>query len=147
MGMTARYVPAAAIVLLLSTPFATWWMTGLLGSDVSDPDYAVRPLDLPAAAEALLGAGGLGLGLCAAIVLIDAHQRRLFDQRWWFVIGPLLSAGVLAGFCWGVITAPGIGANIGAGFAIIFGTPIIAALLVWGTACLVYLSCGRSKSR
>ncbi|TDC35953.1 hypothetical protein E1211_15025 [Micromonospora sp. 15K316] len=42
---------------------------------------------------------------------------------------PLVGAGILVGFGWQVMTAGGIGANIGAGLIVIFGGPILVALL------------------
>lgn len=55
----------------------------------------------------------------------------LFDARWWSVLVPLMAAGFITGAGWRVMTAGVIGANIGAGLVVLFGSPLVAALLVW----------------
>jgi hypothetical protein len=71
------------------------------------------------------------VAIAAALLLTWASLRHRLDLRWWSVLGPLLLAGVLAGFGWRVFTAGVIGANIGAGLQAFFVGPVIAALLVW----------------
>jgi hypothetical protein len=53
------------------------------------------------------------------------------DRRWWEVIGPLVVAGLMVGVGWRVLTAGVVGANIGAGLALMTGGPVVAALLLW----------------
>jgi membrane protein implicated in regulation of membrane protease activity len=72
-------------------------------------------------------------------VLGWATLRRLLDIRWWAVLALLLAAGFIAGAGWWVMTAGVIGANIGAGWVIISGGPILLMLLVWALAISVYL--------
>ena len=55
------------------------------------------------------------------------------------MIGPLVALGLMAGVGWRILTAGGIGANIGAGLLIIFGTPIAAGLLLWSLAWTFWL--------
>jgi len=64
-------------------------------------------------------------------VLVVASWLEWFDWRWWQVIGPLVLAGVGAGVGWRILTAGVIGANIGAGFVVVFGAPTLIFVLVW----------------
>jgi hypothetical protein len=73
------------------------------------------------------------------LVLLWFTVRHLFDARWWSVLVPLMAAGFIAGAGWRVMTAGVIGANIGAGLVVLFGSPLVAALLVWAVARSIYL--------
>jgi hypothetical protein len=68
-----------------------------------------------------------------------ATLRRLLDARWWGVLVPLLAAGFIAGAGWRVMTARVIGANIGAGFVVLFGGPIFVLLVAWALVFSVFL--------
>ncbi len=76
--------------------------------------------------------------MLAAIVAVAgltwASLRHEFDLRWWSVLGPLLPAGILAGYGWRVLTARMDGANIGAGCVILTVGPAVAAVLGWAVA-------------
>jgi hypothetical protein len=50
-----------------------------------------------------------------------------------------MAAGFITGAGWRVMTAGVIGANIGAGLVVLFGSPLVAALLVWAAARSTYL--------
>jgi len=50
-----------------------------------------------------------------------------------------MAAGFITGAGWRVMTAGVIGANIGAGFVIMVGSPLVTALLVWAVARSIYL--------
>ncbi|PNG16050.1 hypothetical protein, partial [Streptomyces cahuitamycinicus] len=69
--------------------------------------------------------------------------RGAMDRRWWGVLGPLVVLGLMAGVGWRILTAGGIGANIGAGLLIIFGTPVAAGLLLWALAWAFWLATQR----
>lgn len=75
-------------------------------------------------------------------VLVCLMVRRVLDVRWWSVLGPLLAAGFIAGTGWRVMTAGVIGTNIGAGFVILFSSPVVATLLTWALARSIYLGTG-----
>lgn len=93
-------------------------------------------------------AAGLASALLAAVallILVWFTVRHLFDVRWWTVLGPLMAAGFITGAGWRVMTAGVIGANIGAGFVVLAGTPLIAALLVWAVARSIYLVLHRPR--
>ncbi|MFJ4845097.1 hypothetical protein [Streptomyces sp. NPDC088733] len=129
--------PLAAVTLIVSVPVAVWGLLGrqdAAGFRPSELDYLVRPFDIPAGVETGLGVAAAVLAVAAATVLGLASRRpgpERFDGRWWQVLGPLVAAGALAGAGWRVVTAGGIGANIGAGLVILFGGPLVAALLAW----------------
>jgi hypothetical protein len=137
-------VAPAAIGLALATPVATWWLVGQQDADVpagTELDYAYRPLDIDPEVERVVGIGSTLLAVVSAVVLLGFRRR--FDRRWWSVLIPVLAAGVLIGSGWRVLTAGVIGANIGAGMMLLFGVPLIAALLIWAVGRSLYLLFGR----
>jgi hypothetical protein len=75
------------------------------------------------------GAGSLVVGTVAVVVLGWATVRRVLDIRWWAVLVPLIAAGFIAGAGWRVMTAGVAGANIGAGFVVLLGGPVVLVLL------------------
>ena len=131
----------AAAALVLAFPVATWWLVGDLStvSASEHPDFAFRPFDVSRATE---HAAGLASALLAAVMflmLVWFTVRHLFNARWWTVLVPLMAAGFITGAGWRVMTAGVIGANIGAGFVIMVGSPLVTALLVWAVARSIYL--------
>jgi hypothetical protein len=130
-------------------PVTTWWLVGDLSTvPVSDdPDYFLRPFDIPPGAERTAGLGSTVLTAIALLVLAWATRGRLLDPRWWGALIPLLAAGAIAGSGWRVLTAGGIGANIGAGFVVYFGGPVVTALLVWSVAYSFHMALRRLRHR
>ncbi len=128
-------LPACA-GLVVAFPVATWWLVGDLSTvpASADPDFAFRPFDIGPAAERAAGVGSVLLAAVTLAILVWFTVRQVFDARWWSVLVPLLAAGFIAGAGWRVMTAGVIGANIGAGFVILFGSPAVAALLAWALA-------------
>jgi hypothetical protein len=127
-------VLAGAVALVLAVPVAAWWLIGdrystLYPSPISSS--VIRPFPISPAAERAAGRGAVLAAIVAATWLTWASLRHEFDLRWWSVLGPLLLAGILAGFGWRVLTARMDGANIGAGCLILSGGPVVAALLGW----------------
>jgi hypothetical protein len=129
------FLPAAA-VLVLACPVATWWLVGDQStvSASASPDFAIRPFDISQGAARAAGVGSAALATVTLLMLAWLTRRQLFDARWWSVVVPLLAAGFIAGAGWRVLTAGVIGANIGGGFVLIFGSPVLAALLLWALA-------------
>lgn len=134
-------VVPAALGLVLATPIATWWLVGDLSTVPlsASPDYAFHSWPIGPAAARASGIGSLVVAAVMMGVLGWATLRRLLDIRWWAVLALLLAAGFIAGAGWWVMTAGVIGANIGAGWVIISGGPILLMLLVWALAISVYL--------
>ena len=127
-------VLAGAVALVLAVPVAAWWRIGdrystLYPSPISSS--VIRPFPVSPAAERAAGRGAVLAAIVAATWLTWASLRHDFDLRWWSVLGPLLPAGILAGFGWRVLTARMDGANIGAGCVILSVGPAVAALLGW----------------
>ncbi|MFF0724429.1 hypothetical protein [Streptomyces sp. NPDC004134] len=121
----------AAVGLVLACPVWVWWAVGQLDADFDDLDYYMRPPELPPGLEPALGISGMTVAVVCAVVLVAATALEWFDWRWWQVIGPLVLAGIGTGYGWRILTAGGIGANIGAGFVMLFGVPALFATLVW----------------
>ena len=127
-------VLAGAVALVLAVPVAAWWRIGdrystLYPSPISSS--VIRAFPVSPAAERAAGRGAVLAAIVAASWLTWASLRHDFDLRWWSVLGPLLPAGILAGFGWRVLTARMDGANIGAGCVILSVGPAVAALLGW----------------
>jgi hypothetical protein len=131
----------AAVLLVLSTPVATWWLIGDQSTVPAgaEPDYAIRPWNISPAAAGTAGITSLLLATAMTVLIARATALRKLDRRWWAVLIPLLVAGILAGAGWRVMTAGGIGANIGAGLYVMFVGPIFAGLVAWAVAATVYL--------
>ncbi|HZN71826.1 MAG TPA: hypothetical protein VFC00_09135 [Micromonosporaceae bacterium] len=141
---------SAATALVAATPVASWGLIGrqdAAGFTRAELDYLVPPLDLAPGLETALGSAALLLAAAAAAVLTWSSWRGRFDQRWWHVVAPLLAAGLVAGAGWRVITAGVIGANIGAGLFIAFGTPLVALLLGYAVISGVRTATGQRSRR
>ena len=132
-----RITPAVA-GLLVSAPVVSWWLPGdltgekskALAADGEVLDHMVDPLPLGSTAELVIGVLACLVAIASAAVLIRATMARRIDPRWWTVLGPLVAAGAVIGFGWRMITAGGIGANVGGGLTLLFGLPIVAVLLI-----------------
>lgn len=128
----------AVAALLVSVPVVSWWLPGdltdekskALAADGEVLDHMVDPLPLGPTAELVLGIVACVVAAGAAALLIRATMSRRLEPRWWIVLGPLVVAGVVVGLGWRVITAGGIGANIGGGLTLLFGLPFVAVLLI-----------------
>lgn len=134
-----RSVPVLqTIALLVGSAIFAWWLTytrpeevaAAEGFPLSEADYAIDPLTLPAWAETLIGVGALLLTVAMAVLLVRAVAGGRLAPRWGLVI--LLSAPIpmMGGVWWMIATAPGIGANIGLGLAAMTFGPAILILLV-----------------
>ncbi|WP_326799925.1 hypothetical protein OG946_34880 [Streptomyces sp. NBC_01808] len=120
----------AAAGLVLACPVWVWWVVGQLDADFDDLDYYIRPPELPPGLEPALGISGMAVAVLCALVLLVATSLEWLDRRWRQVIGPLVLAGIGTGYGWRILTAGGIGANLGAGLVTLFGVPTLVATLV-----------------
>ncbi|MEU4775224.1 hypothetical protein [Micromonospora sp. NPDC023644] len=154
--MTKQHRPTfriTALTLVLCAPVAAWWLIGDLTGDEArqlaaegvELDYAVRPVSLGTAGDRVVGVLACVGVVLALAWLLRATARRRLDARWWWVLVPLVGAGVLLGLAWRVLTAGGIGANIGAGLVVIAGGPTLAVLLT--VAAVAALRMRRSRPR
>ena len=124
-------VLAGAVALVLAVMVAAWWRVGDRYSSLSpSAEYLIRPFPVSPAAERAAGRGSVLAAIVAATWLTWASLRHDFDLRWWSVLGPLLLAGILAGFIWRVFTTR-VGDPVGTGCVIMSACPVLAALLGW----------------
>jgi len=130
-GHPARWPSVAAVALIAAVPVATWWAVGDPSTDLPDPDYQIRPLDIGQTTEQIAGVIATVLAAAAVVALVGAGRAGRFDRRWWPVLVELVLAGALCGVGWRVLTAGVIGANIGAGLVLWVGAPMVAALVGW----------------
>lgn len=125
----------AAVSLVLATPVAVWWVVGDVSSKgFDDLDYMVRPVELPSVVEAVIGGLAVVLVIVCGAVLGHALYRGRVRRAWSATVVPLFAAGVVVGAGWRVVTAGGIGANIGGGLVVLFGGPLVVALIVVAVA-------------
>ena len=141
----ARWPAVAGAVLVVAMPVAVWWLVGDLSTETADPDHFLRPVDVGDTAEAVVGVAAVVLVTASVVAMVVAGRRGRVDRRWWRVLVELVLAGGLCGVGSRVLTAGVIGANIGAGFVMVFIAPIVAALLSW--ALLDWLSLRESRAR
>ncbi|MFF9626195.1 hypothetical protein [Streptomyces griseosporeus] len=145
--VTRLTVVAAAVLLVTGAPVAVWGLMGqqnAQGLPSSELDYAFQPPDISDGTATAFGGVALALAVAGAALLVLASLRGAFDHRWWGVLAPLTLAGILAGVGWRVLTAGVIGANIGAGLALMLGTPLLAGLLLWAVARALWLAWERA---
>lgn len=126
--------PLAAVAASLTVPVATWWLIGDQTAEVppgTQLDYLVRPMEIAPAVETGVGGGCAAAAVVAFGHLLRATRHKRLDRRWWATLGPVLVAGVIVGASWRAITLGTVGANIGAGLAIVFGGGLTTLLLLW----------------
>jgi hypothetical protein len=135
-------IVGALVVAIVSFPFAVWWLSGHVSRGVSladDPDYFLRPPHIDPALARTVGIASISLCAIGLAIALRASWTRLLRGRWWAVIGPLLLAGAVLGIGERVMTAPVIGANIGAGFVLVAGVPFVLASVAWAVSWGMYL--------
>ncbi|MFF9285797.1 hypothetical protein [Streptomyces griseosporeus] len=145
-----RLTAVSAVLLVVGAPVAVWGLMGqqnAQGLPASELDYAFQPPGISDGTAAALGGVALVLAVAGAALLVLASLRGAFDHRWWGVLAPLTAAGVLAGVGWRVLTAGVIGANIGAGLALLVGAPFVGGLLLWALARALWLAWERVGRR
>ncbi|PSK95431.1 hypothetical protein CLV63_11591 [Murinocardiopsis flavida] len=142
--MPALGLWAAGAAVVLGGSFALFWARGLYlvppksVTNLDDPDYLYRVPFSPLV-ENVIGVAAVVLFCVGVVVLARATARNRLDAAWWIVVGLAAAAGLITGFTWAVYTAPTIGANIGAGFMSLVGTPVAVALLLGAAGTALYL--------
>jgi len=125
MIVTMKRSTVAGIVAVLVSPVVAWWVTEeitrssmLTGPDL---DYVMHPVDLSLAVQR-------GIGITATAILLGALTLLMRDRRKGILAGfnLLILAGAIVGYAYAVFTWGSIGANIGVGLVIMFGTPSFA---------------------
>ncbi|NND02278.1 MAG: hypothetical protein HKN91_05775 [Acidimicrobiia bacterium] len=116
---------------------ATWWVLGRLdksGAWITDPDYAVNPPQIDRTLAHAIGAGSLVAFLIGTAVLVGTIRSGRWRRCVAGVFAPAVAGFAYVGMAAHVMTAPVIGANIGAGLIVMAGLPVCVLLLGVGTA-------------
>jgi hypothetical protein len=119
--------------LVIASSVATWWLAGDLSTvpPSEHPDYDFRPLNIAAGTARAAGVVSTSVLLIGIALVIVAILARKLRPQWLLVLLPLIGVGTMIGLGWRVMTAGVIGANIGAGLLILFGTPVAILLIAW----------------
>ena len=124
----------AGSLAVLATPVGAYWLIGDQSSEgfpEAQLDFVIAPPGWPDETVTAAGTIALSIVLGAALVLGSAARRRRIDPRWLIVVVLLMAVGAIVAGGYRTMTAGVIGANIGAGFVILFGIPACMALVVW----------------
>lgn len=135
---TVWWARVAVGVLIVTVPVATWWLVGPnpgneIGSDPAlrpdDYDYLFHPPAIDVDVERVVGIVAV-VGVTMSLgALIWAARRQQIDRSWRGPILTVCAVGVIVGVAERVMTAAVVGANIGGGFCLLFGTPTVLVLL------------------
>jgi hypothetical protein len=98
-------------------------------ADAGRFDYVLTAAHVAAWLATLIGAVGLASAVAGALTLLRSIAARRINPRWIAVAVPVIAVGVLVAYSERVITAGSTGANIGAGFCIVFVLPLVLALV------------------
>lgn len=121
---------------------ATWAIASLLPTQ-TDPaiaDYLVDPPDLSAVTRSAIGIAAAVLAAAAIAVFVRSVRHCVVDRSWFLVVALLAFVSSYIGFTYAAVTAPTIGANIGAGILLMAGGLLVpictlsAAVLAWRAA-------------
>ncbi len=125
-GMEVDRGHGAALALVGAAPFAVWFLVGQI-REWNGIDYIFRVTQLSRTVELALGSVSLGVVAIAAVAMW--HTRDRLSGGWWRVYVRLLVSGVLLALGARVVTAASVGANIGGGFILLAGLPLVLYLL------------------
>lgn len=134
------------MLLVLAVPVATWWLVGPnpgdeIGSDPTlrpdDYDYLFHPPAIDATVERAGGRAAVVMVLLAVALLVTEARHGRIDRRWWPPIVAMTLVGAIIGFAARVMTAAVVGANIGGGFMLLFGPPVVLALVIGSIVCSI----------
>jgi hypothetical protein len=126
-GLVGAAMAAVAAAVTLSAVFG-WWQVG---------DQST--ISAPAEPTTTTGVAALIVMIALTGALLWATIARKVSARWWLPATGAYLAGYLIAVIGRTTEAEVIGANIGAGLAILFLGPLVAALLVWSLAWTIYL--------
>lgn len=128
--MAARLALWASVVLLtLASTALSWCLGALNANDISDPDFYWRPVEGLVDRKYLVLVAALIIGGSCLAALVQLRRRGAAVDP--LVVLPVVLIGVVIGGSYSVLTAPVIGANIGAGL-VVFAAPIaILVLAAW----------------
>lgn len=111
------------------TAAALVWSLPLEGDVGKDPDYYLQPIEGLVEQRYLVMAVALLVGL--GVVLAGLHLRRRGAAIESGVVLSIVFAGIFLGGLYATITAPGVGANIGGGLALMATPFVLVGVVVW----------------
>jgi hypothetical protein len=132
MGRNARRAGwiAASIAVVPMAAVATWWLVG--DATEVDPEFAsylFRAPDIEPATERAAGLVATLLVVAYLIAALAAAVRAVSLDTYLGAAVCLVAAGALIGVFARILTAGVDGANIGGGFVLVFGLPLLLLLL------------------
>lgn len=127
--MTRATALSAAIAATIAAPLLAWALIGNLSEPgLTDPDFLLPPLTTtPAIRFALLAVSAVVLAVGLATTWTSA-RRRVITQREATALVPALGIGAFTGLAVRVLTAGGVGANIGGGL-VVMAAPFVVLML------------------
>lgn len=127
-----RFLPTAGIAL--ATPFLVWFAIGdrsFRGTGGVGLSHGYGPYQVGPESGYIVGGTAVVVAAASLAALVIRSRHGAADKRTWAVVAALAMAGAVAAAGWRVMTAGGVGANIGAGFVLLLAPMLIAGLLVW----------------
>jgi hypothetical protein len=124
-------LPTAGIAL--STPFLVWFAIGdvsFRGSGGVGLSHGYGPYQVGPESGKVVGGVAAVVAAVAVAVLVMRTRQGVADRRSWAVVAALAGAGSVGAAGWRILTAGGVGANIGGGMVLVSGPVLIAGLLV-----------------
>lgn len=119
---------AGCVIVALAVLVATWWLVGPL-DEPGGWGSILKPPDVPTGLEVACGVVALVVIGVACLWFIAKHRSQRLQRGWPTVAALLALASFMIGGILRVVTARTVGANIGGGFLIIFGSPFVGICL------------------
>ena len=114
---------------MAASPIVTWVAIGDLSEpDLADPDYFLRPPTIEPAIETAAGWVSAAVIVGAVVAFVAGHRFGRLTVRQTLALVPTLLIGAFIGMAGRVLTAGGVGANIGAGL-VVMASPFVLAPL------------------
>ena len=113
----------------LTAASLAWFFVVTLEDAPENPDYLMEPMEGLVDQRYLVMAVALLVGL--GVVLAGLHLRRRGAAIESGVVQSIVFAGIFLGGLYATVTAPGVGANIGGGLALMATPFVLVGLVVW----------------
>ncbi len=134
LGLPSRVAAIVTVVVAAVAAFpATWWTLGRVdhsGDWIVDPDYAIRPPIIDRTLAHAIGAGSAVLVCVGVGVLVSMVVMRRWPPCALAAAAIAIAPAGYGGMAGHMLTAPVIGANIGAGLVALGAGPLGLVLLV-----------------
>ena len=129
--MRPKIFPWIALSALsgLAIGVLVWCLMVGFGGTPDEPDYFMRPIEDLVDHWLLIAAGASLVGLGVVLVILRRRSRGdITDPQ---IALPFLVAGGFLGALYATLTAPVVGANIGAGLLLMASPLVLGAVTVW----------------